>query len=304
MSDRNVYDFVCCFLSEHKPFWDCLTEYEFSFFNNFPYEYEDVLKKLIFSPEENPELVEKIRDRMEQIEMILKHRECVYDNFLYWKIRCSSYLCINNQRYNFIFENPQKYAIQIKEPKTIASYMKKITALLPQCYQKKTKNSDSSLFGHFITHIDSVTFEAGYEEIEFNRSQMNLIPFFIEYRCKNFLTWISQANAQKQYLQSLNKKTSSFFAQSFYLKAQETIAAFEPYCRKQINELLMQYNLIIPPFWIPTVDYYEYEGFFKIIYDSKSGAQYTYILRTDDILNNLKKFHAFLGNTEKQYLEE
>ena len=82
MTNQIIFEFVNIFFPEHKPFWENLKEEEKAFLNSIPYN-EDKLKKVIFNPEENSAEVEKFRNKMKDLEMIISHRECVFDFFLF-----------------------------------------------------------------------------------------------------------------------------------------------------------------------------------------------------------------------------
>lgn len=123
MTNQIIFEFVNNFFPEHKPFWENLKEEEKAFLNSIPYN-EDKLKKVIFNPEENSKEVEKFRNKMKDLEMILSHRECVFDFFLFKKLS-HFYGAYFDSKYDFIFAETEKYSAQIKETKTIKSQMKK-----------------------------------------------------------------------------------------------------------------------------------------------------------------------------------
>ena len=168
MSNTIIYDFVSEFFPQHKPFWENLSEEEMAFFNVIPYN-ENQLKRVLFDPEENIEEVEKFRNKIKDLETILSHRECLFDYYFF------NYLSISRfpyyeARFDFIFAEPAKYQAQIKEAKTIKSYMNKIYDFIPQIYRMHAKDKHSrfeSVFGKFYEHIDSVTFKSNFEIVEF-----------------------------------------------------------------------------------------------------------------------------------------
>ena len=311
MSDKIVYDFVCCFLPEHKIFWDCLSEKEASFLNNIKIK-EEELEKVIFAPEENERLVEKYRDKLDIIELILNHRECAYDFFLYQKIKDKLWRLdiLSKDSYDFIFAEPDKYAVQIREPKTIYGYMKKILALLPQAYQEKTSCDRKRFFGEFKCHLDSVSFETQDHQtnpIIFTREQMNLIPYFVEYRNKNFLKAFFDYNSRKEYDDSLRTYGKSTFLSELNQKFKDVEMIFEKHFSDKIWELLNLYHLHNPPSSPAEVNYDKYGGWFEIKYEHHDDSQrnsrpinYRYNLKTEDIFNSIKKFRSFLGQTEKK----
>ena len=101
MTNQIIFEFVNIFFPEHKPFWENLKEEEKAFLNSIPYN-EDKLKKVIFNPEENSKEVEKFRNKMKDLEMILSHRECVFDFFLFKKLS-HFYGAYLDSKYDFIF---------------------------------------------------------------------------------------------------------------------------------------------------------------------------------------------------------
>ena len=311
MSDKIVFDFVCCFLPEHKVYWDCLSEKDASFLNNINIS-EEELEKIIFAPEQNEQLVEKYRGKLDVIELILNHPECAYDCFLYQKIKAKVWYLDNFSKdcWNFIFAEPEKYAVQIKEPKTISSYMKKIIKHLPQPYQEKTTRERKNFFGEFKCHLDSVSFETKDNQtnpVIFNRSQMNLIPYFIEYRNKNLLKSFFDYNSRKEYYESLRNYGKSTFLSEMSQNARDVEMIFEKHFSEKIWELINLYHLHNPP-WSPAeVNYDKYKGCFEIKYEHYDDSQrqshfmdYKYILKTEDIFNSIKRFQSFLGQTEKK----
>lgn len=194
MTNQIIFEFVNIFFPEHKPFWENLKEEEKAFLNSIPYN-EDKLKKVIFNPEENSKEVEKFRNKMKDLEMILSHRECVFDFFLFKKLS-HFYGAYFDSKYDFIFAETEKYSAQIKETKTIKSQMKKIYAFIPRVYEEYEKNKffrGSEVFGRFYQHIDSVTFSSNFEKVTFKREEINLIPYFIEYRNSHLIDWIVES---------------------------------------------------------------------------------------------------------------
>ena len=190
MADRMVYDFVSEYFPEHKSYWDCLSEAEKDFFNHIPYS-EVTLKNAFFAPEENQQTVKHLGERVHDLEMILSHRECVFDYFLFKRLSSQSYAHLGSI-YSFIFEEPEKYAVPLKEYKTIKSSMEKVYEMIPPYYKEYEKSDNkrqNCVFGKFYKKLDKVTFQSGFDNVTFNRSQLNLIPFFINYRKKYFLEW-------------------------------------------------------------------------------------------------------------------
>ncbi len=311
MSDKIVYDFVCCFISEHKSYWDCLSEKDAFLLNNINIG-EDELEKIIFAPEENVELVERHREKLGLIELILNHRECAYDFFLYQKIKNNIWQLdyFKKDSFDFIFAEPEKYAAKIKEPKSISAYMKKILTLLPQPYQEKITRERRRLFGEFKCHLDSVSFETQENQTDpifFSRSQMKLIPYFIEYRSKNLLKCFFDFNSRREYRDFLSNYGKSTFFSDMSLRAKEVGQIFENYCSDKIWELLNLYQLHNPPFSPAQVNYDKCRSCFEIKYahydDSQAQSHcvnYRYVLRTEDISSSMIKFQNFLGQTEKK----
>lgn len=161
MSNTIIYDFVSTFFPQHKPFWEKLSEEEMAFFNVIPYN-ENQLKRVLFHPEENIEDVEKFRNKIKDLETILSHRECLFDYYFFNYLSISRFPYYGS-RFDFIFAEPAKYQAQIKEAKTIKSYMNKIYDYIPQIYIEHSKDKQSryeSVFGKFYEHIDSVTFKS------------------------------------------------------------------------------------------------------------------------------------------------
>ena len=213
MTNRIVFEFVNNFFPEHKIFWENLTEEEMSFLNSIPYR-EDKLKKVIFNPQENPEEVEAFRNKMKDLEMILSHRECVFDFFLFQKLSDFHGVCFDT-RYDFIFAEAEKYSAQIKEAKSIKTQMKKIYAFIPRFYEENEKNKffkGSEFFGRFYPCIDSVTFSSRFEKVTFKREELNLIPYFIEYRSSHLADWLVETFIENE----KRKQTRDTLPYEFY----------------------------------------------------------------------------------------
>ena len=289
-----IYDFVRTFFPEHKRFWENLTEEEMAFLNTIPYN-EDTLKKVVFFPEENVEAVEKFRNKTKDLEIIIAHRECVFDFYLYRKlsIYCSNYF---ESKYDFIFDEPGNYSAQIKELKTIKGYMNKIYDLLPSVYteHKKEKYSrEEAVFGTFYEHIDSVTFKSHYERIEFKRSQMNLIPYFIEYRNTHLIEWILKDYEEKKEKQK-NERLPANEAYEFYgLKSK--LYVVEQYliveAEKRIRALLNKYNYF-------SAEVEKGTNCFTVRYSAKDslfGSMCTYKIFMNSLDENLEKFELALA---------
>ena len=304
MSDKIVYDFVCCFFPEHKKYWDCLTEKEAALLNNIKFK-EEELEKIFFKPEENAALVEKVRDKFDELEVFYNHRECVYDYFLYQKVlRHSNHENIIGD-YGFIFYESEKYEVQIKEPKSIEAYMKKILKLLPPCYQEKHNELERSwIFGTFKKKLEAYVFSVdvlGYGDVEFKRNQLKLIPAFIEYRCKNYLKWFFELEAKNQYNKALLENAKSECLISANQKAKDAAFLFEYYFMQKVKDVFCRYGFYDSPFGHPVIDFNLFSGYCRVEYDHDSaGCSFSYKIYFDDVFANLKKFELFIANTEKQ----
>ena len=307
MSDKTIFDFVCCFIPEHKEFWDSLTEKESIFFNWFTYK-RDVLEAVVFKPEENPEAVEKFRNKFNELEMIVNHPECAYDNLLFNEIKTYTYKSKDsfNEYYDFIFEDPEKYSVQIKENKSISTYLKKILDLIPSIYSNKDEEY-KSIFGHFIPRFDSVIFESAFESIVFSRKDMKLIPYFIEYRNENFINWIFK-NESKTLYKTLLEKMQKSLAETFrndtlQCSNQDMRLIFQEEVTSKISEILCNYGITYKNGWSAPELVYK-ENYFQIMFDDPNSSfsmEYTYKLSTDDIFTSIKNFEIFVkGQVENK----
>lgn len=306
MSDKIIYDFVCSFLPEHKKYWDCLSEKEAALLNNIKYKREE-LEKVFFEPEENPELVEKFRDKLDDLQVFFNHRECVYDYFLFYDIRFTHPHILLAEDYEFIFNESEKYAVQIKEPKSIESYMKKILQLLPPNYQEKPESRERQyIFGSFKKKLDSYLFTTDYycsynSIVEFKRSQMNLIPAFIEYRCKNLVRWSCQMEARNQYKIALMDITNSDCVQALKARMPLVCDLFRFYLSKKIREICSRHGLAEN--WSFRFEFdYHYEYCIVNYVHSSAHCWFSYKIMLDDVFTNLKRFDKFMANTETKFI--
>lgn len=198
MNNTILYDFVCTFFPLHKSFWDNLNEEERAFFNVIPYP-EDVLKKVIFNPEENLWQFDLRHIKLEDLKFILSHRECTFDYFLFQNIS-NTRRPYYTSRFDFIFTEPWKYTAQVKELKTINGCMNKIYNIIPSFYREHEKDKHSrfeSVFGKFYKYIDSVTYKSNFEIVEFKREHLNLIPYFLEYRNSHLIDFFVEIQAEE-----------------------------------------------------------------------------------------------------------
>ena len=289
-----IYEFVKNFFPEHKRFWENLSNEEMAFLNTIPH-WENDLKQVIFFPEENIEMVEKFRDKTKDLKIIIDHRECVFDYFLYRKLSTyrGSYF---ESKYNFIFAEPEKYSAQIKELKTINGYMNKIYDVIPSVYkehEKEKRSRQEAVFGRFYQHIDSVTYKSNYECINFKRSQMNLIPYFLEYRNSHLVEWAMKFYLQEQE-QMRNYRTPVTVRYEFN-GLQSKVYTVESYLKtmieKRIYALLNKYK-----YDCPEIEF-EYD-YFSVRYSSKNslfGANNTIKIHIKNFEEELEKFEMALA---------
>ena len=262
-----IYDFVCTFFPKHKKFWENLTQEEYAFLNIIPYHDKD-LKRVLFYPEENIEEVEKYRNKINDLKTIISHRECVFDFYLF-KHLSDSRMPYYASRFDFIFAEPAKYETQIKELKSIKSYMNKIYVFIPQFYRAHEKDKHSkfeTVFGKFYEHVDSVTFKSNFEIVNFKRNQMNLIPYLIEYRNANLIDWFVQNYSEEIKRIREYKIPASEYYEFYGLKSQiykvEDCLKYE--AEKRINELLNKYKYY-------DADIQKNDGCFTIRYSTKNS---------------------------------
>lgn len=293
MSNTIIYDFVSEFFPQHKPFWKNLSEEEMAFFNVIPYN-ENQLKRVLFNPEENIEEVEKFRNKIKDLETILSHRECLFDYYFF------NYLSISRfpyyeARFDFIFAEPAKYQAQIKEAKTIKSYMNKIYDFIPEIYRMHAKDNHSrfeSVFGKFYEHIDSVTFKSNFEIVEFKRSQLNLIPYFIKYRNSNLISWfVEHYSEETKRIREYKKPVSSYY--EFYgLKTNvcRVEDCLKHEVEKRIRELLTKYKYF-------DTEIEKTDSLFTVRYSAKNslfGSHCTFKIKLCSLDEDLQKFELTL----------
>lgn len=143
---------------------------------------------------EKPEIVKKYLEHGDEIKLYLKYPEHCYDVIFleefYEKFRDSVFKEFES-KYDFIFENPEKYRADIKPLKNIRNFYKRILEHLPKYYSLKDKNN-TDIFGSFIVHANNIVFQSKCEEIRFSQEQMLLIPAFIKFRNENLMKFILQ----------------------------------------------------------------------------------------------------------------
>jgi len=293
MSNTLIYDFVSNFFPQHKIFWEKLNEEEMAFFNVVPYN-ENQLKRVLFYPEENIEEVEKFRNKIKDLEMILSHRECLFDYYYFYQLSNSRFPYYAS-RFDFIFADAAEYQAQIKEAKTIKSYMNKIYDFIPEIYREHVKDKHSrfeSVFGKFYEHIDSVTFKSNFEIIEFKRSQMNLIPYFIKYRNSNLISWFVEHYSEEiKRIRNYKKPASSYY--EFYgLKANvcRVEDCLKQEAEKRIRELLNKYKYF-------DTEIENDKSVFTVRYFSKNslfGSHCTFTIKLCNLDEDLQKFELAL----------
>lgn len=296
MNNTIISDFVTAFFPVHKKYWDELTEEEKTFLNIMPYDIR-TLKRVIFKPEENAKELEKFRKKVKDLELILSHRECVFDYCLFENLYHFTG-GVFNSNYDFIFMEPEKYAAQIKEVKTINGYMKKIYDVLPSYYRDYAKQKSAGheedrrnkIFGKFYQHLDSVTFQSNYDYIEFKRSQMNLIPYFIEYRNSHLIDWVCTRYVDR--MNTIPDNDLPFYEFSGLDSRVRIIQKdLEEYAQNEIRSILAKYNY-------SDVTIEKFGGNLLVRYQAKNSLFNSHCTRTVSITNlneELEKFESCLG---------
>lgn len=190
MSNNNVLNFVKMFWPERLSNWQLLDEEKAKSLSRSKIISEYNIN-LILHPQENEKEVNGLKSKMNEVQQMLDYSECSYDVFVfnnfYEKYRRFEEYCFN-EKYNFIFLTPEKYSVEVKPLKSLQSYLKRILELLPEYYTQKNKEYEN-LFGRFVIHLESVSFQSQTENVYFQREQLPLIPYFIKYRDENLFRW-------------------------------------------------------------------------------------------------------------------
>lgn len=204
MSNNVALDFVSQFMPDHLQNWNKM-------------EYVKTLKlarnrltseeceHLVLFPQDDGEFLfifNDMKNNISDLQFILENGNAAYD-VLFWKNISVFYPKMDYSHfYDFIFLEPERYKMVLRNCKTIGGCFKKLKEHIPSRYFE-TQYEGKDFFGEFSVKLDTVHFESRFEKINFSHDEVYLIPYFIEYRNQHLIEWIYQEKAWRKSINEL-----------------------------------------------------------------------------------------------------
>lgn len=203
MSNNVALDFVSQFMPDHLQYWNKMEYVKTLKLARNRLTSEECEHLVLFPPEEGDFsfTFNEMKNNISDLQFILENGNAAYD-VLFWKNICAYYPKMDYSHfYDFIFLEPDRYKMDLRNCKTIGGCFKKLKEHIPARYFE-TQYEGKDFFGEFSVKLDTVHFESRFEKINFSHDEVYLIPYFIEYRNQHLIEWIYQ---EKAYRKSINE---------------------------------------------------------------------------------------------------